>query len=130
MCRSAGAPPDNTTSIGVYHEGHIDKARPGADIGEVGDPECVGPWRMELPVDVIQWARRGLIGNRRPDCLATYNAVQAHATHQPFHRVPRDGDALPLHLEPHFAGTIDLVVPLEDAADRWPQGRIPTHSCR
>ena len=87
-------------------------------------------WRIELPVDVIQWARRGLIGNRRPNCLATDNAVQAHATHQPFHRVPRDGDALPLHLEPHFAGTIDLVVPLEDAADRWPQGRIPTHSCR
>jgi len=78
---------------------------------------CLVP-EIPNPVDVIQWARLGLVGNRRPNCLATDNVVQAHATQQPFHRVPRDGDALPLHLEPHFASTIDLVVPLEDAVDR------------
>ncbi len=37
-----GHPPaDDAAGIGVDHEGDVDEARPGADIGEVGQPEPV-----------------------------------------------------------------------------------------
>jgi transposase len=31
-------PPDDAPGEGVDHEGHVDKADPGRDIGEVADP--------------------------------------------------------------------------------------------
>lgn len=43
---------DDATCIGVDHEGDVDEARPGAHIGEVGEPEHVRHRRMKLPVDV------------------------------------------------------------------------------
>ena len=52
--RPAGSPADDPSSIGVDDEGDIDEAGPGRDVGEVRDPERIRPWRMELPVDMIQ----------------------------------------------------------------------------
>ena len=57
MSRGAGPPANNPACVGVDDEGHIDEAAPGADIGEIGDPEPVRRRGMELPIDMIQWAR-------------------------------------------------------------------------
>ena len=54
-------PADDAAGIGIDDEGHIDEAGPGADIGEVGEPEHVRRRRMELPVDMIERARRRLV---------------------------------------------------------------------
>ena len=35
MCRPAHPPADDAAGIGVDHEGDVDEARPGADIGEI-----------------------------------------------------------------------------------------------
>ena len=53
MRRARGSPARDPALIGVDHKGDVDKARPGRDIGEVGKPENVRPWRLELAVDVI-----------------------------------------------------------------------------
>jgi len=38
---SGDAPTNDAAGIGVDHEGDVDEAGPGRDIGEVGDPERV-----------------------------------------------------------------------------------------
>ena len=57
----AGSPADDPPSIGVDDEGDVDEAGPGRDISEVGKPKDVRPRGLELTVDVIQGAWRGLV---------------------------------------------------------------------
>src|SRR3954464_4377386 len=79
-----GPPAHDPAGIGVDDEGDIDKAAPGRDIGEVGEPKNVRPWRPELAVDVIQRAWRGLVADRGLDRFAADNPLQ------PMSRVTRD----------------------------------------
>ena len=46
---SGDAPTNDAAGIGVDHEGDVDEAGPGRDVGEVGDPERVRSRGMELP---------------------------------------------------------------------------------
>jgi hypothetical protein len=64
--RARGSPAHDPSSVGVDDKGDVDKAGPGRDIGEVGEPKDVWPWRLELAVDVIQRAWRSLVANRGP----------------------------------------------------------------
>ena len=48
MRRPLTPPADDTAGVGVDDEGHVDEARPGRDIGEVGEPEHVRRRRVEL----------------------------------------------------------------------------------
>ena len=50
--------------------GDVDKAGSGRDLGEVGEPHDIRPRRLELAVDVIQRARRGLVADRGLDGFA------------------------------------------------------------
>src|SRR5205823_1813594 len=70
MRRARGPPAHDPAGISIDHEGNIDEAGPGRDIGEIGKPEDVRPRRLELAVDVIQRAWRGLVADRRFDGLA------------------------------------------------------------
>jgi hypothetical protein len=70
MRRARGPPAHNPAGIGVDDEGDVDKAAPGRDIGEVGEPKDVWPWRLELAVDVIQRAWRSLVADRGLDGVA------------------------------------------------------------
>jgi len=67
--RARDPPAHDPAGIGVDHKGDVDKAGPGRDIGEVGEPEDIRPWRLELAVDVIQRAWRGLVADRGFDGL-------------------------------------------------------------
>src|SRR4051812_24115424 len=82
MRRARGPPAHNPARIGVDHEGDVDKAGPGRHIGEVGEPENVRPWHLELAVDVIQRAWRSLVADRGLDGFA---ADHPHVAHQPRH---------------------------------------------
>ena len=70
VCRARHPPAHDPAGIGVDHKGDIDKAGPGRDIGEVGEPEDIRPWRLEVAVDVIQRAWRGLVADRGFDGFA------------------------------------------------------------
>jgi hypothetical protein len=130
MRRARYTPANDTPGIGIDDKGHIDKARPGADIGEVCDPKPVRCRGMELAVHMIERTRGSLVRRRGSDGLPANDPVQTHNTHEPLDRVSRHGYALPVHLEPHFAGSVDLEIVLEDAIDLRPQGGIPARSCR
>jgi hypothetical protein len=82
MRRPAHPPADDPAGIGVDDEGDIDEARPGRDIGEVGDPQHVRRRGMELAIDVIERARCRLVAHRRADRLAADDAFEAHGLHQ------------------------------------------------
>src|SRR3954447_23443018 len=128
--RPAHPPADDATGIGIDHEGHVDEARPGRHVGEVGDPEHVRARGLELPVDAIEWARRGLVADRGPHRLAPHGPLQAHGPHQARHRAAGDPDSLPAELAPDLADAVDAEVLREDAPDLDGQGRVASGSGR
>ena len=52
----ADPPAHNAPGVHVDHEGHVQPALPGRDIGEVRHPELVRAVGLELALDVIQRA--------------------------------------------------------------------------
>ena len=90
MGRAARPPPDDPSCERVDDERDVDEPHPGRDIGEVRDPEHVGRWRAELPIDVITGAWRRAVADRRADRLATDDPRQAHRPHEPCDRAARD----------------------------------------
>jgi hypothetical protein len=130
MGRARHPPADNAPGIGVDPEGHIDKAHPGRDVGEVADPERIRPQCLELPVDAIERARRGLVADRRPGRLAAHGALQAHGSHQARHGAAGDCDPLSAELPPDLAHAIDPEVLLEHAPDLGFQGLVALGSRR
>ena len=123
--RARHPPADDAPGIGVDHEGDVDEARPGRDIGEVREPQHVRPWRLELPVDAVERAWRGLVADRGLHGLAAHDPLQAHVPHQPRHRAAGDLDALPPELPPDLAHAVDAEVLIEDAPDLDLQRGIP-----
>ena len=124
------SPADDAPGIGIDHEGHVDEARPGRDVGEGGDPEHVRARRLELPVDAIEWARRGLVADRGPHRLAPHGPLQAHGPHQARHRAAGDPDPLPAELPPDLPDAIDAEVRLKDPPDLDHQRRVASGSGR
>jgi hypothetical protein len=68
--RATGTPSHDAAGEGVDDKRHINKALPSGHVGEVGDPQHVRPGGLELPLDVVQRARRGLVADGRLDRLA------------------------------------------------------------
>ena len=75
-------------------EGHVDEARPGTHVGEIGDSKHVRGWHTELAVDAVERARRRLVAHRGPHRLAADDASKPHIAHQPRHRAAGNKDAL------------------------------------
>jgi hypothetical protein len=130
MRGSGDAPADDASRIGVDHESNVDEARPGAHVSEVGEPEHVRHRRMELPIDVIERARRCPVADRRLDSLAADGALQAYILHQPFDRTAGDCNALAVELTPDLPGAIDLEVLGEDAGDLGLESHVLLRSRR
>src|SRR5882724_11723865 len=73
--RPAGPPANDTPCVDIDHKGYVDEARPCRDICEVRDPQDVGRPRLELAVDMVERARRGLVLAGRADRLAADDAL-------------------------------------------------------
>ena len=76
---SADAPTDNIAGKNVDYESDIDKARPRRNIGEISNPQLVGPIGFEVPIDFIEGTLGRLIANRCFYWLTTDSTFQAHA---------------------------------------------------
>src|SRR5258707_6072263 len=107
--RSSRDPDDRARSPPAF------KAGPGRDVGEVGEPEDIRPWRLELAVDVIQRAWRGLVADRGFNGFAADDPLQTHVPHQSRHRATGNIEALALELSPDLAHAIDPEILIEDA---------------
>lgn len=55
---AADPPAHDALGVHIHHEGHVQPALPGGDVGEVRYPQLVGTAGLEVPVDVVQRARR------------------------------------------------------------------------
>src|SRR3954452_25284570 len=122
------SPADDATGVSIDHEGPVNEARPGRDVGEVGDPEHVRARGLKLPIDAIERARRGLIADRGPHRLAPHGPLQAHGSHQPRHRAAGDPDSLPAELAPDLPDAVDAEVLLIHPPDLDHQRCIPPGS--
>ena len=130
MRRPAHPPADDPSRIGVDDKGDIDEARPGRDVGEVGDPQHVRRRGMELAIDVIERAWCRLVAHRGADRLAADDAFEAHGLHQAGDRAAGDIEALALQLPPDLADAVDAEVRLEHTSDLILQSLIPLRPSR
>ena len=59
-CCPAHLPADDAASIGVDDKGDMDEAGPSGHVGKVRDPQPVRCRSVELAIDLVERARRGL----------------------------------------------------------------------
>ena len=116
----AHPPADDAAGIGVDDKGDIDEAGPSGHVGKVRDPQPIRCRSVELAIDLVERARRGLAADCRADRLAADHPLQAHLPHQPPNSAASDIEAFPLQLPPRLAHAVDTEVLFEDAsAGAW-----------
>ena len=90
--RAGHRPADDAAAKGVEHDGEVDKARPGRDVGNVGDPQPVRRLRGEVALDQV--GRLTTIAlDRGGDELASAHTGKTGLRHQP-------GDTLAANMDP------------------------------
>ncbi|EAA20200.1 hypothetical protein, partial [Plasmodium yoelii yoelii] len=122
--RMTDPPAHNAPGKHVNHEGHIQPALPGRDVGEVRHPQLIGTIHLELPVDPIQRARDGVVGHRGAHHLATPHTGQPQPLHQALDRATGDLDTFAVQRAPDLVGAIHLHVGVPDPLNFWHQNRI------
>lgn len=105
--RSADAPANNTAGEYVDHEGHVQPALPGRNIGEI----------------TLQRARHLVCRYRGAFPLAPA-PLQAKLLHQSFDRAAHHRHAFTVHLFQDSVRALDLHIVLTDPFDRRPQALI------
>lgn len=128
--RATDAPADDVPGEDVDHERHIDEARPGGNVSEVGDPEPVGSRSLELSIDLVERARRPLAADRRPYRLAANDALKPELPHQTSDDAAGDVMALAPELPPYLAHAVNAEVLFEVPADLDLQLEIATRTLR
>jgi hypothetical protein len=126
MGHPAYPPSDDPSRKGIDDKGDIDEARPGRDVGEVGDPQHVRRRGMELAIDVIERTRCGLVAHRRAERFAANDAFEAHGPHQAGNRAAGHIEALALQLPRDLSDPVDPEVRLKHTLDLVFQGCIPS----
>ena len=126
--RTAHLPAHDAPRKHVDHEGYIQPALPRRDIREVRDPELVWSLGSELPIDLVQRARRLAVADRRSHHLATHHTAQPLPTHQSLDGAARYARAFTAQLPPDLVSTVDLHVGVPDALDLRRQHLIAAHS--
>ena len=100
-----------------------------AHVGEVGDPQRVGPIGGEVAVDEIGAARRRGIGDRRaPRLAAPLGALDGVRVHQALDVVAADGLAAALERQPHLPIAVGVVVQRVQLADAAQEPLVVDHA--
>jgi hypothetical protein len=123
--RGGGAPPDNAPGKDSDHEGDVDEATPDRDVGEIGDPQLIGPGGPEVPLHQIPGTIGRGLGTRGAHSATAHDAAQSQHPHQPSDRAAGDGMALAPELLPDLLGAIDAAVGPPDSLDLGPEPRVP-----
>jgi hypothetical protein len=84
---------DDQPRVDVGDEGDVDEARPGPDVGQVGDPQPVRRRRAEVPLDEIPGPFSCVVRHGCEVGLAARDATQAQLAHQPGDGAARDPNA-------------------------------------
>lgn len=136
-CRAT--PPDDPPGVHIGDERGEHRPGPDRHVGQVHDPELVGPRRGEVPVDQVRGPPGLLVGPGGDRGLTAAHAAQPELAHQSLHGAARDrpaalaGDTVAAQLVPHLAGPVEpaALVPVEEGGlDRLGQRRVVQRSPR
>ncbi len=117
-----GLPANDAAAADIQHEGEVDEAFAGLQVGEVADPQLVGGRCREAPLDEIGRARRCVVGLCQPAASGlALSALQAVAAHQPLHPPAAHSLALAAERLPCAPRAIGLVVRGTDVVDACQQ---------
>ena len=86
-------------------------------VGEVRDPEFVGPRGHKRPVDQVGRPRGDVRTGRRGERASPDGAPQAQLPHQAFDGAPSHTDPLAIQLAPDFVRAVDRKVFVSHATD-------------
>ena len=87
-------PPDDPAAESVLDRGEVDPALPGAQVGDVGDPQDVGRRRLELSGDEVVGDADAGHPDRRARPLLRNQAGDRGLAHQPLHALAPNPNAL------------------------------------
>ncbi|CAG6398084.1 hypothetical protein SCOCK_630029 [Actinacidiphila cocklensis] len=77
-----GLPAHDPSGVRVQDERHVNPARPGPDVGQVGQPQLVRPLGDEAAVDQVGRPRGGRLRDDGAAALSTDDALDAQLAHQ------------------------------------------------
>src|SRR5690606_27071576 len=105
----------NVNSSGVLHSKHAQAASPpcrratlaGRTVGEICDPQSIGPVGFEAPLHQISWTGSCAIRDRGANPFAAPDPLDAKVSHQTLHGAPRHHHPFSIQLLPDLAGSID-----------------------
>ena len=123
-------PANHAAAEHIEHDGQVQKARPGRDVGDVGHPQPVGAVGREVALDQV--GRRahllGTAGRARP--AAPADPRQASAAHQSCHPLATHVGFLSRQLGMDAWGTVGALGHGVDPSDPLQQRRIGLRSGR
>ena len=75
-------PADDPATPGVQHDGQVEEAGPGGDLGDVGDPELIRPFRHEGALHQVRSGSGGGIAPGGPDMSPPAHPRQRGPAHE------------------------------------------------
>ena len=88
------APADDLARPHVEYDRQVQKPGPGRDVGDVGDPELIGPVGPELPLHQIVAERLRIGSHGRRDKALRHHTAKPCSAHQPRHALAAHPDAV------------------------------------
>src|SRR5664280_43362 len=113
---SGELPADDAPGVDVHDHGQVSPALPGADVGEVSEPQFVGAGSGEVAVHEVGRRYRGEARQGRLLGLDRSYADDAACAHQTLHGAAGDGGALVVQFVPDLELAVDAVAALVHAA--------------
>lgn len=86
-------PAHQALSVDVDHENDVAEPRPGAELGQVGDPAAVRRRGGEIAVQQVRSPTAVLGKNSGPDASTTADPIHAELVHQPVHGAMGDRES-------------------------------------
>jgi hypothetical protein len=110
-------PADDPAAVAVHHRGQIQPALPGAQIGDVSDPQPVRASGLKVALDEV--GRRSDAGHADRGLAATAadQAADLGLAHQALDALAADPDALVAQLGVHPRGAVGAASALVDLPD-------------
>jgi hypothetical protein len=116
-------PADNATAEGVEHDGEIDKACPGRNVGDVGDPQPIRRFRREVPLNQVGRLAATLL-DRGGDEPAPTHSGKTGLRHQSRNTLAANANALGGELGMHPRRAVGAARSCVRGTDRRDQHRV------
>ena len=123
-------PTHDPAAENVEHHRQIEKARPGRNVGYIGNPQPIGRRCAEVALDQVRRRPRGAIAHRGNDPVAPAHAAQPDRAHQPCNALDAHANALLCKLDLNARRAVGGARATMDLDDPRAQFGVRTSPCR